>query len=70
MSKLQELKDKLNIKVTLAGGAIVVATTFGTCHFVGGEDGAQTTEPVEEPAPAEEPAEKAEPPTEGATEPA
>ena len=46
MSKLKELKEKLNLKVALVGGVIVVSSSLGTCHFIGEEEAA----PVEESA--------------------
>ena len=56
MSKLKELKEKLDLKVALVSGVIVVSSSLGTCHFMGEE-----AAPVEESAPepeevAEEPA--------------
>jgi len=65
MSKLKEIKEKLNLKVALAGGAIIVSSSLGTCHFLGEEqevapeveEAAPVSEPVEEPAPEEEAAE-------------
>tara|TARA_R110002020_G_scaffold230529_2_gene441405 strand:- start:950 stop:1144 length:195 start_codon:yes stop_codon:yes gene_type:complete len=43
MSKLKELKEKLNLKVALISGVVVVSTSLGTCHFMGPEEA-----PVEE----------------------
>jgi hypothetical protein len=65
MSKLKELKEKLNLKVALAGGAIIVSSSLGTCHFMGSEEpeaveeAAPAPEPEEKPAPAEAPEEAA-----------
>jgi len=69
MEKLKELWKKLNPRVALIGGVVVVSTTAGTCHFLGDESApveevkeaeapAEETEATEKPeAPAEEPAE-------------
>lgn len=59
MEKLKDLWKKLNPKVALIGGAVVLSTSLGTCHFLGGETA--PTEEVEEEAP-----EKPEKPTEEA----
>ncbi len=58
MSKLKELKEKLNLKVALISGVVVVSTSLGTCHFMGPEEAAPETE---EAAPAEQPAEEPKP---------
>tara|TARA_R110002020_G_scaffold130862_3_gene292620 strand:+ start:631 stop:846 length:216 start_codon:yes stop_codon:yes gene_type:complete len=55
MEKLKELLKKLNPRVAMVGGAIVLTTSLGTCHFVGGDEGASEEAPVE--APVEEVAE-------------
>ena len=65
MSKLKEIKEKLNLKVALIGGVVVVSSSLGTCHFMGEEqevapeteEAAPAQEPAEEPAPEEEAAE-------------
>jgi len=67
MEKLKELWAKLDLKTAMVGGAIVVTTSLGTCHFTGSSE--ESAEPAPEPAPAaqepfgapEEPAEEAEP---------
>ena len=49
MSKLKELWARLDVKYATIGGAIVVTTTLGTCHFTGPSE--ELAEPVlEEPA--------------------
>lgn len=48
MSKLKELKEKLNPKVALIGGVVVVSTSLGTCHFMGPEEAEEA--PTELPA--------------------
>jgi hypothetical protein len=61
MSKLKELKEKLNLKVALVGGVIAVSSSLGTCHFMGGEEAAPVEESASEPeeaAPVEETAEE------------
>jgi hypothetical protein len=64
MEKLKELWAKLDLKTAMVGGAIVVTTSLGTCHFAGSsEEAAEPTPeapatPAEEPKP-EEPAEEA-----------
>ena len=65
MEKLKELWGKLNPKVAMIGGVVVVSTSFGTCHLM--DDGAKEEEPQQE-APAEAPAEEQEPATEGEAE--
>ena len=65
MEKLKELWKKLNPKVALIGGAVVISTSLGTCHLM---DGDEAEEKVDEPAPAEETA--PEPVAEPAAEPA
>lgn len=64
MSKLKELKEKLNLKVALIGGVVVVSSSLGTCHFMGEE---VEEEKQEEVVPAEEP--KPEPEVEAEAEP-
>tara|TARA_R100001594_G_scaffold82374_3_gene116887 strand:+ start:305 stop:541 length:237 start_codon:yes stop_codon:yes gene_type:complete len=64
MEKLKELWAKLDLKVAMIGGAIVVTTSLGTCHFTGSsEEVAEPAPPPEAPveAPAEEPVDKPEP---------
>ncbi len=63
--KLKALKEKLNPKVAIIGGALVISTSLGTCHLMGdeGEPPAADLEAPEdqETAPAEpkpEPEEK------------
>ncbi len=51
--KLKDIKQKLNPQIAIIGGAIVLTTSLGTCHFVY-EDAA---EPVVEEEPAEKPEE-------------
>lgn len=51
MNKIEQLKQKLNPKIAMIGGAIVVTTSLGTCQWVyeeSAEPAAQ--EPVEAPA--------------------
>jgi hypothetical protein len=50
MNKIEQLKQKLNPKVAMIGGAIVVTTSLGTCQWVY-EDSAEPAaqEPVEAP---------------------
>ena len=50
--KLQALKEKLNPKVAVIGGALVITTSLGTCHLKGNE-----IEAEQEEAPAAAPAE-------------
>lgn len=62
MEKLKEFWKKLNPKVAMIGGALVVTTTLGTCQFMGSDEVA--SEEAAEPAPPEvkpeeKPAEKA-----------
>tara|TARA_R110002012_G_scaffold229654_1_gene402305 strand:- start:580 stop:771 length:192 start_codon:yes stop_codon:yes gene_type:complete len=52
MEKLKELWAKLDLKTAMVGGAIVVTTSLGTCHFAGSSE--EAAEPTPE-APAEEP---------------
>ena len=67
MEKLKELWAKLNVKTAMVGGAIVVTTSLGTCHFTGSSE--ESVEPAPESAPEaqepfgapEKPAEEAEP---------
>jgi hypothetical protein len=65
MEKLKELWAKLDPKVAMIGGVIVISTSFGTCHLMDGEEEEETTEQV---APAEPPAEAEEPAPEGEAE--
>ena len=51
MEKLKELWKKLNPKVALIGGVVVISTSMGTCHLM--DDGDKTPDAAEE-APAEE----------------
>tara|TARA_R100000700_G_C3046087_1_gene67718 strand:- start:65 stop:280 length:216 start_codon:yes stop_codon:yes gene_type:complete len=37
MKKLKELKEKLNPKVAMVGGVIILSTSVGTCQFMGSE---------------------------------
>ena len=69
MEKLKELLKKLNLKVAMVGGAIVVTTSLGTCHFAGDDEASEPATAEEAPAeealpdeeaPAEEPAPDAE----------
>ena len=54
MEKLKELWAKLEVRYISIGGAIVITTTLGTCHFTGPSE--QSEEPVVESAPeAQEP---------------
>tara|TARA_R100000808_G_C2153431_1_gene163621 strand:- start:6217 stop:6453 length:237 start_codon:yes stop_codon:yes gene_type:complete len=54
MEKLKELWKKLNLKVALIGGVVVISTSLGTCHLMdSGEEAAEEEVPAEE-APAEE----------------
>jgi hypothetical protein len=50
MTRLQKLKNRLNLKVTLAGSAIIIATSFGSCQLTGNAE-PESAEPIEEPAP-------------------
>ena len=60
MEKLKELWKKLNPRVALIGGVVVISTSLGTCHLME-EEGAEqaaaeaegTAEPAEEKAPEE-----------------
>lgn len=49
MDKLKALWAKIDLKVAMVGGAIVVTTSLGTCHFMD-----SPAEPAAEEAPAEE----------------
>ena len=68
MEKLKELWKKLNPKVALIGGVVVISTSFGTCHLMDSSDEEAAEEaPVEAPAeetPAPEPAAPVEAPEE------
>ena len=61
MEKLKELWEKLNLKVALVGGVVVVSTSLGTCHLVKNdapeESPIEETTTTEEVAPAEVPEE-------------
>ena len=48
MIKLKELKEKLNPKVAMVGGAIVLTTSLGTCQYMGSEPAAD--EVIAEPS--------------------
>ena len=57
--KIKALKEKLNPKVAIIGGVIVISTSFGTCHLMEDEPASPETEaapaaPETPPAPAEE----------------
>lgn len=65
MEKVKELFKKLNLKVAMVGGALVLTTSLGTCHFVDSAEEASEPDPVEE-APAEEAAAEEELPSEEA----
>jgi hypothetical protein len=65
MEKLKELWAKLNPKVAMIGGVIVISTSFGTCHLMDEEAEEETTE---QEAPAEAPVESEEPAPEGEAE--
>ncbi len=68
MEKLKELWKKLNPRVALIGGVVVISTSLGTCHLMdSGDEGAEEEAPVEAPAeemPEPEPAPPAEAPEE------
>ena len=62
MKKLKEIKEKLNPKVAIIGGVLVITTSLGTCQLM--EEAAVEEAAIEEPTaepeePAEEPADKA-----------
>jgi len=65
MEKLKELWAKLDPKVAMIGGVIVISTSFGTCHLMDGETEEEATE---QQAPAEAPVESEEPAPEGEAE--
>lgn len=44
MEKLKELWKKLNLKVALIGGVVVVSTSLGTCHLMDDAETPETTE--------------------------
>tara|TARA_R110000737_G_scaffold329186_1_gene344218 strand:+ start:123 stop:338 length:216 start_codon:yes stop_codon:yes gene_type:complete len=44
MEKLKELFKKLNLKVAMVGGALVVTTTLGTCQLMSSDEIAPTEE--------------------------
>ena len=55
MEKLKEFWKKLNLKVALIGGVVVVSTTLGTCHLTGSEEEPEVkTEEAPTEAPIEE----------------
>tara|TARA_R110002110_G_scaffold130142_7_gene310494 strand:+ start:285 stop:476 length:192 start_codon:yes stop_codon:yes gene_type:complete len=55
MEKLKEFWKKLNPKVAVIGGIVVVSTSLGTCHLVGeGEEPEAQTEEAPTEAPVEE----------------
>jgi len=56
MEKLKEFWKKLNPKVAVIGGIVVVSTSLGTCHLAGGEE---EPEAQTEEAPTEAPVEEA-----------
>jgi len=56
MEKLKEFWKKLNPKVAIIGGIVVVSTSLGTCHLAGGEE---EPEVKTEEAPTEAPVEEA-----------
>jgi len=58
MEKLKELWKKLDVKVALIGGVVVISTSFGTCHLM---DKPEEPAAVEEPEAPEAPAEEAAP---------
>ena len=50
MSKIEQLKQKLNPKIAMIGGAIVLTTSLGTCQWVYEENAEPAAqEPVEAP---------------------
>lgn len=53
MEKLKELWKKLDLKVALIGGVVVISTSLGTCHLM--DDGSEEppVEEVQEEAPVE-----------------
>ena len=58
MEKLKELWAKLDLKTAMVGGAIVVTTSLGTCHFTGSSEESVESTPAaapEAPAPVEDP---------------
>jgi hypothetical protein len=57
MEKLKELLKKLNLKVAIIGGVIVISTSLGTCHLM--DDGSEDAK-TEEAAPTETPVEEVE----------
>tara|TARA_R100000808_G_C2150203_1_gene158851 strand:- start:3256 stop:3456 length:201 start_codon:yes stop_codon:yes gene_type:complete len=40
MEKLKELWKKLNPRVAIIGGVVVISTTLGTCHLMDSEESA------------------------------
>lgn len=56
MEKLKEFWKKLDPKVAIIGGIVVVSTSLGTCHLVGSEEEPQVVEEAKvEEAPVREP---------------
>jgi hypothetical protein len=49
MEKLKELWKKLNLKVALIGGVVVISTSLGTCHLMDSGE-SETSSPEEVPA--------------------
>lgn len=63
MEKLKELWKKLNPRVALIGGVVVISTSLGTCHLMeeeGAEQAAAEAEGAAEPAEEKAPEEKEE----------
>jgi len=50
MEKLKEFWKKLNPRVALIGGVVVISTSLGTCHFMEPNEAAQEEAPAEAPA--------------------
>tara|TARA_R110000751_G_scaffold106670_4_gene202796 strand:- start:971 stop:1177 length:207 start_codon:yes stop_codon:yes gene_type:complete len=55
MEKLKAFWKKINPKVAMVGGALVVTTTLGTCQLMGSDEVAseEAAEPVEQAPPEE-----------------
>ena len=49
MEKLKELWKKLNPRVALIGGVVVISTSLGTCHLMGEEGAEQPAAPPPQP---------------------